>query len=947
MVSRQSISAAALAAALLCSGPVLGAVSGTAGPSSAGRLAARSGWPPPVQALDQMRLPAGVGTEVENPKLTWQLADLAAAGRSAAQRGTAITATDLSGLPPGLRALADAGRMRFDAGGAVQIYVHPAAGIDAAIAAVQHAGGRVERSSASANLVQAMLPVSALESLAADAAVELVRLPDYGHTQAGSVTSEGDQILEASLVRSTFGVNGTGVRVGIISDGVGGLAQSQASGDLPASVDTTTCNVAGGSPQSSGSEGTAMMEIVHDLAPGAQLWFGHFNTGLEFNDAVACLAANTDVAADDISFLNEGPYDGTSYISANTAQQLNNTGNRIRAYSTAVGNFAQEHYREAFRDSGFTLRYNHHTYRLHQFAATARTTDAGQGLSCATGSNVQCGNAVMIASGASFSVFLEWDDPFNASSNDYDLFLFDATTGNLVAVSHNVQNGHQNPTESLSWTNIHADGLFYFVIGLRAGAAKNLSVFVPDCSHGSCLSFPNNTDLNFNTVSRSIANEGDAGGGVLSVGAIDAADPNNVDIEPYSSHGPTLDGRTKPDITGIDGVKVTGVDGFGSPFYGTSAATPHIAGIEALMLQLLPDLATGGSTDATTARGILHDTVAAAAFHLGAAGVNNTFGFGRANAYATAELLTLPAGPCAAAADTLCIDDVPGDRRWLIKVLYDAPANGLAGSGESISLVPAGVTAGGLFWFFSAANPEMLVKVLNACAVNESFWVFYSAGTNVGLTTIVADTQASLINIYTNPNGTAAPPVQDTSTFSCASGDAAPGPGAGWRFIAAAAAPAQPAAVAASSPQAASVVPAAGGRRPASAAASASESVAQPKAGCASTATSLCIGGRYAVSVSYQSSSLSGLGQAIPLNSLGVAEGGLFWFFSLTNPEMLVKIIDGCALNDKHWVFFSAGTNVGLVVTVMDTATGQSVQYTNPNGTAAAPVQDTAALSCP
>jgi hypothetical protein len=74
--------------------------------------------------------------------------------------------------------------------------------------------------------------------------------------------------------------------------------------------------------------------------------------------------------------------------------------------------------------------------------------------------------------------------------------------------------------------------------------------------------------------------------------------------------------------------------------------------------------------------------------------------------------------------------------------------------------------------------------------------------------------------------------------------------------------------------------------------------------------------------------------------------GGLFSFFAADPPELFVKILDGCKANGKMWVFLSAGTNVGYTVTVKDTQTGASRQYTNPDLKAAAPVQDTAALSC-
>lgn len=95
-----------------------------------------------------------------------------------------------------------------------------------------------------------------------------------------------------------------------------------------------------------------------------------------------------------------------------------------------------------------------------------------------------------------------------------------------------------------------------------------------------------------------------------------------------------------------------------------------------------------------------------------------------------------------------------------------------------------------------------------------------------------------------------------------------------------------------------------------------------------------------------QGGGLSGDGHAIDLAGQGVTHGGLFWFFSPDNPEMLIKVVDGCGVGPTFWVFYSAGTNVGLTVTVTDTRTGASVVYRNPDLTPAPPVLDTSALPC-
>ena len=134
-----------------------------------------------------------------------------------------------------------------------------------------------------------------------------------------------------------------------------------------------------------------------------------------------------------------------------------------------------------------------------------------------------------------------------------------------------------------------------------------------------------------------------------------------------------------------------------------------------------------------------------------------------------------------------------------------------------------------------------------------------------------------------------------------------------------------------------------------------SGSTGSSSSSCTPSSTTLCIDeesgdGRFKIQLSYHTSQgggLSGSGNAIPLSSLGVTQGGLFWFFNANNPEMLIKILDGCALTNHFWVFFAATTNVGFTVTVTDTETGNFATYTNLDKHAAPPVQDTSALPCP
>jgi hypothetical protein len=123
-------------------------------------------------------------------------------------------------------------------------------------------------------------------------------------------------------------------------------------------------------------------------------------------------------------------------------------------------------------------------------------------------------------------------------------------------------------------------------------------------------------------------------------------------------------------------------------------------------------------------------------------------------------------GGCIPGVNTLCIDNVPGDRRFAVTMSFDhGPA--LHGPAFAVSTASLGVSNGGLFWFFSQRNPEMLVKVLNACGFNNRFWVYFTAGTNVGYTVNVRDTSTGQIKTYLNPDNNIAAPVQDTDAFVC------------------------------------------------------------------------------------------------------------------------------------------------------------------------------------
>ncbi len=578
-----------------------------------------------------------------------------------------VTAATAGALPDDLRAMISAKLMRLDDSGRVLVFVATAGAPSSALPDLVSLGMQVQRTDDRQQLVQGMLPVQALEAASQLGSVASVRLPDFGVVSIGSVTTQGDAILGASSLRASLGVMGANVRVGVISDGLNGLAASQSTGDLPRSMNITTCNVVQApvtsppSPQpqptdpGAGAEGTAMAEIVHDLAPSAELWFGYWGinlrtagTSLDFNAAVNCLAQNVDVVVDDVGWFNAGPYDGSSAVSMNTTNALNNPGNRIRAYFTAVGNDAVSHYAGSFVNSGFYVgSLSGNFWTLQQFQASGTTTDAGRGLVCAPA--VSCGDTVTLVPNGILIVLLEWNDTFSNSTNDYDLLVQDNFSPPAIYTELPVrQNGTgQNPTEVFAIQNTHGVTTDYnILIGNYKNTAlpRTFNMFI-NCF--GCTSAPYGGGYlihNFNTISGSVPNQSDAGGGVLSVGAIGAYDTANgyTTIEPYSSRGPTADGRTKPDVTGIDCVSVTGDGGFPSNFCGTSAAAPHAAGIAALLLQCTPQLLAGtpGALSPSAARSTLASALENGAVHLGVVVPNNTFGWGRLSATGAAPLAT-------------------------------------------------------------------------------------------------------------------------------------------------------------------------------------------------------------------------------------------------------------------------------------------------------------------
>lgn len=577
---------------------------------------------------------------------------------------------------PGPRA---GGPVRVDELGRVQVYVQIAAGAGPEAATevrdrIEAVGGRVDTEGL--GIVQAWIPIPRLESVASMPAVRYVRPPDYGHFNIGSVTTQGDAALGASQVREQFGATGQGVRVGVISDGVTGLPEAIASSNLPAT--TFHCQLgalpvtlrAGGclageklvqttggvtalpfvSSQdlAAGAEGTAMLEIIRDLAPGAELWFANVDTQLEYASAASWLATNVDVIVSDVTYPGYFP-NGDSTLARGASQIVNHPAHRARAFVVATGNHALGHYSGMYQASDLDDGFG----KYHLFSATSETTGPG---SPATA------NRVTVSPGLVLRIWLSWDDPAMASANDYDLELRDCGTGTLLDWSGEAQTGSQEPQEFIAWPNLSlaSTDVCYAIQNFLDLAAPRMLNVILNLGHGVQL---------FNTLSRSLSSPADTPGDIIAVGAVPASSPSA--IEPFSSRGPTFDGRAKPDLVATDAVSVSGVGGFPETFIGTSAAAPHVAGVAALLLQLNPGLS----------RGQLKTLLQESAVTLGDV---HTFGAGRVDALAAATL---------AASQTLALAAavLPGSRSVQVGATATAFATILAagtGTGTGCGIAP-------------------------------------------------------------------------------------------------------------------------------------------------------------------------------------------------------------------------------------------------------------------
>jgi uncharacterized repeat protein (TIGR01451 family) len=476
----------------------------------------------------------------------------------------------------------------------VDIILADVSGIKPAIVLLESFGDIVRAKSYRYRRISARVRLQDLEAIAAMPAVRKVRQAIPARKNAITV-SEGDKAHGALGARAFYGVTGAGVKVGVISDGVDSLASLQASGDLPATVQVLPGQ--GGS----GDEGTAMLEIVHDLAPGASLAFATADPDeATFAQNILDLAAaGCNVIVDDVMYLDESPFqDGP------VAQAVNTVTAAGVNYFSSAGN-------EGNLDDGTSG-----TWEGDFLANGTPALLAGAGPVHNFGDS---GQSVLVASANGNPVMLIWAENYDLNtgnaSTDFDVYdldgglttIFDASTDSQDGVG-----GDDYPLEYIGAGTFTGERLV--VAKFAAGTTSSTPMF-------NLIVFGGELDP---VVATSGATRGhSAAAAAFSVAATPAAKAfaglstdgpfpglftSANDTESFSSDGPrrillnptgveitpgnrTSTGgvtRQKPDITAADGV-TTSTPGF-STFYGTSAAAPHAAAIAALLKSAVPTL---------------------------------------------------------------------------------------------------------------------------------------------------------------------------------------------------------------------------------------------------------------------------------------------------------------------------------------------------------------------
>lgn len=442
---------------------------------------------------------------------------------------------------------------------------------------------------------------------------------------AGIANSEGDASHRADAARSRYGYLGQGVKIGVLSDSynaLGGAAADILNDDLPGTgnpygnITPVTVVQDYGSGQ---DEGRAMLQIVHDLAPKAQLFFATaFVSEASFADNIVALRSTygCDIIIDDIYYFDEPVFqDGMVANAVNTvtaagALYFSSAGNAGSVARGTAGVWEGD-----FNDTGSpAFGGGSKTGTIHNFGSTPANGDS-------------------IVAAAPRIYNLQWSDPWGTSTNDYDLFLLNSS-GTVKASSTTIQSGSQNPYEWFNAPSFAAgDRLVVFKSATAAVRAIHLNtnrgklkVVTPGQTHGHasaadayCVAAIPATGAVFVSTDQVETFSSDGRRRIF-------YNPNGTPVTAgnflFSTNGGIV--RNKPDITAADGVTTTLPSSTGlNPFFGTSAAAPHAGAIAALL--------KSGNPALTPAQ--IRTVLTSTALDIHSPGYDNVSGYGVIQAY--------------------------------------------------------------------------------------------------------------------------------------------------------------------------------------------------------------------------------------------------------------------------------------------------------------------------
>jgi len=537
-----------------------------------------------------------------DPRLTALAAGKMPVTRSVGSHGTSVP---LSPFEP-----------RLDSAGRVQVYIYPGVlgGLLPSVSELENLGAVQVRVSVPLRVIQAWVPIRALKALAALPDVGRVTVPTYAvtpHPPAPSgrqpvpksqgvaprpptaqgvptglsIDLDAVQAMQANLLQAV-NVQGAGIKVGVISDDNSGLAASQAAGYLPSSIFSDPTYPGTTPTPGDPAEGTAMLEEVHAMAPGASLGFCGPSTSVDFQTCYSDLVTwGANVIVDDLGFNVEDmfttgtPADGSFAAAITQITQANPK----MAFLSSAGNDAQDYF-EAGYVAGPACSFNGTAY--------SSCMDFGKALGQSSANAI----AVTINTTSPFTPQLEWNDPIGSSPDKLVLYLVNGS-GTVLATGAAVTTSDGRPGEDLSYT------------AATAGETDYIEIACTTCTNPITIKIMGNGDgaVQFGALTPGSIDAGQkvAAGVLATVAAgVVSQSPLAVNLEGNSAIGPYLYGGytgtstlAKPDLTGIDGVTVSGAGGFSSSspapnggvtFCGTSATGPNVGSLIAGLMSADP-----------------------------------------------------------------------------------------------------------------------------------------------------------------------------------------------------------------------------------------------------------------------------------------------------------------------------------------------------------------------